>query len=98
MSRQLGIDTTTDLTGYRDGKWPPRVAVLAGRTIRGVPGVDLAARPAASPLGPFELAQLLDAADRLSFDRPLEHLLGRARHRVRDQEVRTRFKPAVIAS
>ena len=21
MSRQLGIDTTTDLTGYRDGKW-----------------------------------------------------------------------------
>ena len=40
----------------------PRVAVVTGRSVRRVPGVDLTAERRAS-LGPLELAQLPNAAD-----------------------------------
>ena len=68
MSRQLGIDTTTDLTGYRDGKW--RFAHAAQiRTEHGYR--DLADRAAGFGLTRWLYAQCWTGTERPSalFDR-----------------------------
>ena len=97
MSRQLGIDTTTDLTGYRDGKW--RFAHAAQiRTEHGYR--DLADRAAGFGLTRWLYAQCWTGTERPSalFDRAttwmlahkvllpgattLERFVAKLRHRV----------------
>ena len=97
MSRQLGIDTTTDLTGYRDGKW--RFAHAAQiRTEHGYR--DLADRAAGFSLTRWLYAQCWTGTERPSalFDRAttwmlahkvllpgattLERFVAKLRHRV----------------
>ena len=97
MSRQLGIDTTTDLTGYRDGKW--RFAHAAQiRTEHGYR--DLADRTAGFGLTRWLYAQCWTGTERPSalFDRAttwmlahkvllpgattLERFVAKLRHRV----------------
>ena len=97
MSRQLGIDTTTDLTGYRDGKW--RFAHAAQiRTGHGYR--DLADRAAGFGLTRWLYAQCWTGTERPSalFDRAttwmlahtvllpgattLERFVAKLRHRV----------------
>ncbi len=75
MSRQRGIDTTTDLTGDRDGKW--RVAHAAQiRTEQGYR--DLADRAAGFGLTRWLYAQCWTGTDRPSalFDRATTWLLA----------------------
>ena len=75
MSRQLGIDTTTDLTGYRDGKW--RFAHAAQiRTEHGYR--DLADRAAGFGLTRWLYAQCWTGTERPSalFDRATTWMLA----------------------
>ena len=75
MSRQLGIDTTTDLTDYRDGKW--RFAHAAQiRTEHGYR--DLADRAAGFGLTRWLYAQCWTGTERPSalFDRATTWMLA----------------------
>ena len=65
---------------------PPRIAVLIRRPVGRVPGVELSGAPPPRALRHLQLADLAVAAHRLSLHRPLEHALGRARHRARHDE------------